>query len=231
MPAARTITASVVILGKTRMGCGVCVGGAIEATGLPVRLLPRNGICHKQSTPFRIGEVWEMSLRPRPGLDPPHTEDHDEWGAKRAGEVPDLFGFITRMARPHIGEPPGLFGGLLRFRSTGSAYLPKVGPRPPGSIAFWQTPRALVHAEYEGRHRYRLAGQPPLTVTYVGFEPPLPVIPAGSIVRLSLARWWANPNTPAEGEVCSLQLSGWFTRPRPLAPVSVPVGIPDEPPI
>ena len=39
---------------------------------------------------------------------------------------------------------------------------------------------------------------------------PLKNIPAGSLLRVSLARWWKHPNEEAAALSCHLQLSGWF---------------------
>jgi hypothetical protein len=138
------------------------------------------------------------------------VEDHDEWDAKRIAPMADFLGFIVRAGRPHVGEPTDLFGGMLQFRNTGSAYLPMVNPLPAWSVEFWVLPRPLTHSAFENKHRYRMAGHPGLVVTYVGHETPVLTIPAGTIVRLSLARWWTNPNAPEEGPGCALQLSGWL---------------------
>lgn len=200
----------VVILGKTKMGVGVCVGGMIESTGRPVRLFPVGATCHKSNTRFQIGDIWEMELRARPNPEPPHVEDHDERRARLVSSIPDLAAFIMRMARPHVGEPTALFEGRLKFRPTGTAFLGNCGPLPASSVGFWITPREMVFAPYEDRPRYLMPGEPRLRVPYVGFAPTEKVIPAGSLVRLSLARWWANPNAPDVGPTCSLQLSGWF---------------------
>jgi hypothetical protein len=45
-------------------------------------------------------------------------------------------------------------------------------------------------------------------ITYVGFEPAIELITHGSLVRVSLARWW-RPDDDSE-ERCYLQLSGWY---------------------
>ena len=51
---------------------------------------------------------------------------------------------------------------------------------------------------------------PPRGMKYVGEESPIKVIPAGTLVRLSLARWWTPDSEPNDGEKCYLQLSGWY---------------------
>ena len=45
---------------------------------------------------------------------------------------------------------------------------------------------------------------------FVGFQEPLAEIPAGALVRISLAHWWRPRDHPEEEERCYLQLSGWF---------------------
>lgn len=202
--------ARVVIVGRTHMGVGVCVGGMVEGTGKPVRLLPIDGTCHKPSIPFRVGEVWDMRIRPRMNPEPPHTEDHDECQAKKVGDVPDLAAYVRRHARVHEGEPHGLFGRLLHFRPTGTAYLPKVEVRPTWSVQFWTLPRPLRDESSDSKHRYVMEGATRFRVPHVGFGTPVGEIPAGTLVRVSLARWWLNPHLPEEGETCGLQLSGWI---------------------
>ncbi|MFH1320564.1 MAG: hypothetical protein ABII90_07920 [Bacteroidota bacterium] len=49
-------------------------------------------------------------------------------------------------------------------------------------------------------------------ISYVGFQNPVDKIPAGTLVRISLARWWS-PNE--DEERCYLQLSGWYDLPEP----------------
>ena len=46
---------------------------------------------------------------------------------------------------------------------------------------------------------------------YVGEESPIKVIPAGTLVRVSLARWWRPEDSEPNFEKrCYLQLSGWY---------------------
>src|SRR5262249_30308746 len=48
------------------------------------------------------------------------------------------------------------------------------------------------------------------TLTFVGFQEPLEVIPAGTLLRVSLAHWWRPKDKPEEELRCYVQLSGWF---------------------
>jgi hypothetical protein len=47
-----------------------------------------------------------------------------------------------------------------------------------------------------------------LKVKYVGLKEPIQIIPKGTLIRFSLARWWKK-NEDSE-EQCTLQLSGWY---------------------
>lgn len=204
----------VLIVGKTRMGAGVCVGG-ITSARKPVRLLPVGKHYHLPDTPFKIGDIWEMRLRPRAVLEPPHMEDHDEWDARKRGQAPDLFDLIPRVARVFGGDATGLFGGMLRFRPTGSGFLPRGVPSPAWSVEFWRLPRQLRLDPDREEARYVMFKPVRFSVPYVGHEPRVPVLPSGTLVRMSMARWHVNQNAPQEGETCALMMSGWFGIPPP----------------
>jgi len=200
----------VVIVAKTRMGAASCIGGLVESTGQAIRPLPVGGFCHPADPKFHIGEVWDMSLRPRPSLEAPHIEDHDAWNAHKVRTVPDLPGLIKQMARPWTVAAKLLFDGTLRWRRTGTGYIPRGGPLPKSSVGFWVLPQPLLLEAHEGRSHYLSVKGFRIKVPYVGFEEPVFRLPAGTLVRVSLARWWNNLHDPSEGETCSLQLSGWF---------------------
>jgi hypothetical protein len=201
----------VVIVGKTHMKNGICVGGIVVADGRPVRLLPVGQAWHQTNTPFQIGEIWDMDLAPRVPAVPPHVEDHDEQNAVRVGTVPNLSTYIIgQKTRPVIGAPSGLFSGRIAFRVSGTAYVDTQQPLPSNSVGFWILPHPLAYDPFNNKPRYRLGGPNPFLVTYVGVTPAIPTIPAGTLVRLSLARPWTNADDPAEHTRCSVQLSGWY---------------------
>ncbi len=200
----------VVIVGKTHMGGGVCVGGMVEQSGQSIRLLPVGGYCHPPNTPFEVGEVWEMVLSARTGLTPPHSEDHDEWNAKRVGKIVDLNAWIRGKRKPAIGEPSTLFGGHLQLTNKGKGFLRPNPPVPNWSTDFWELPHALIHYKDGDANRYRSEKGETFDVKHVGHQIPIPKIPRGSLVRVSLTRWSTMKEAPERGEECWLQLSGWF---------------------
>ena len=79
---------------------------------------------------------------------------------------------------------------------------------PEQSVGFWVADNALTKKEYNGvRYNY------PNTngwrsLKFVGFDTPVNIIPAGTILRVSLARWWKQDENTEER--CYLQLSGWY---------------------
>ena len=200
----------VVIVARTRMGDGVCIGGMIERTGKLVRLMPGNRSWQPADSAFRIGDIWEVNLRPRPHAKPPHVEDHNAWKAEKAGTIPDLVSFITSKASLMMGEPAGLFTGRVLQRPGGSGYIDTTRPLPEHSVGFWIPPRDLTLVLVDGKPKYRLDSPTPFRLAYVGFETPIPIIEAGSLVRLSLARPWMSAEDIAERKRCSVQLSGWY---------------------
>lgn len=64
----------VLVVSKTRMNSGVCVGGILE-TGQLVRLLKSNGYNQDDSTIFEIGRFYDIEYRERIDKKAPHVED------------------------------------------------------------------------------------------------------------------------------------------------------------
>jgi hypothetical protein len=119
----------------------------------------------------------------------------------------ELLGIVD----PWRGPVQSIFDGRLRTTSHGRAY---VGPQPPlpmGSVGFWVSASPLTmskHPASQGRRYWFPEGGQITSVAYVGMEPQLEVIPAGALVRFSLARWAAFPE--GSEERCYLQVSGSY---------------------
>lgn len=54
----------VLIVAKTKMGEGVCLGGLVLNTRRSVRLLPwdPSRFSHRMDTPFNLGDIWDLEL-------------------------------------------------------------------------------------------------------------------------------------------------------------------------
>jgi ATP-dependent DNA helicase RecQ len=97
---------------------------------------------------------------------------------------------------------------------------------------FW-APDQPLRLDCEGKRlRYRYpTSDGGRTLTFVGFQEPVPELPAGTLLRVSLAHWWRPKERPAEELRCFVQLSGWFLetataslQPLPRAPAPAMAG-------
>ena len=78
------------------------------------------------------------------------------------------------------------------------------------STGFWIPDRDLM-LRADAKHYDYPDGCVARGLSYVGEPKPLPLLPAGTLIRVSLARWWKPDDAePGFEERCYLQLSGWF---------------------
>lgn len=207
----------IVIVGKTKMKGGICIGGLAEDTAQPLRLIPPGATCNPTTTPYDIGDIWEMDVKQRRNANPPHVEDHDVLKRKKVGTIANLAEWLRNKISPWTDEPSDLFDGTIKFRGSGTAYVAESGPLPNHSTGFWIVPRVLEYCPFvdvQGKEhpKFALAGSQRLVLPYVGLVPPVPSIPARTMIRLSLSRPWttAPDHIKDERERHSVQLSGWF---------------------
>jgi ATP-dependent DNA helicase RecQ len=112
---------------------------------------------------------------------------------------------------PVTGGPEQLFDGLAQASPSGALYIAERTGLPSRSTMFWVADQPL-QLDCEGKRiRYRYpTGDGGRTLTFVGFQEPLAVVPAGTLLRVSLAHWWRPKDKPDEELRCYVQLSGWF---------------------
>lgn len=207
------LTMTVLIVSKTRMhGNNVCVGGFDLEVGRNVRLLTAQGYNQPTTTTYQIGEIWNVIYRPRVGCKPPHVEDVLVTSSSRAGVQPDLSVFIRGNCPVVVGPLNNAFGGLLQYTGSGSAFISRGAGVPDGSVCFWEASARLRRDDFETKIRYAFRqGFANRHISFVGFQTPVDEIPQGSVVRLSMARWWKPKDAPVEEpEKCYLQLSGYY---------------------
>ncbi len=209
--------ARVLIVAKTRMGeYSVCVGGLNLETNEGVRLLRSDGSNQPNDTRFEVGQVWELVFQPHYGITRPHVEDIRVMRETYIGPTSNLRNMLMQRVQPWCGEPDQLFEGKLLLERTG--YISRMRGLPSCSTGFWlpTCPLSQSLSFREGQPYYQIIMQPEdvfpavrkLFIKYVGFADPIGLIPAGTLVRVSLARWWQRPGT--DEERCYLQLSGWY---------------------
>ena len=199
------------------MGGGACIGGITE-TGKSVRLIPFNADPHDGANrEYNVGDIWEITAKPETSLIPPHNENivvYEKHLLHPAKDPTDLVSAIELLMPPKTGHPQELYEGLLKITGSGSLYIPAGDDVPPYSTTFWRPDQPLLRDTEGRRIRYRYATQNgEWTLTFVGFQEPVETIPAGTLLRVSLAHRWRPADEPEAEERHYAQLSGWFLEP------------------
>jgi ATP-dependent DNA helicase RecQ len=203
----------VLIVAKTHMKTGACLGGLALEDNRMLRLLPEHGYNHCADTEYQVGQVWEMELAPAGHITPPHVEDVCILNCKLVGNQDHLATFLRQRVRPWLGGPQALFQGLLQATSSGSGYISHQDGLPERSTGFWIADEHLQRADNNGKIRYHYpTGSGVRYLSYVGYELPMGYIHSGVLLRVSLARWWRPEDAPDLEERCYLQLSGWYLK-------------------
>ena len=206
----------VIILGKTKIDKGWkrCIGAVGIYDHRSYRLLTEDRKNFPQDTKFEIGDIWDLELRHVSDIEPPHTEDHLVLRAEKVPSTPfPAYLYIIKEIGAPVIFPKQLFDGKLKFAQNNKAYIWPGNKGLDYSTGFWRFSKDLhlCHDKY-GKARYAYCDNDiscdlenedlKLDVAYVGCEEAIDRIPAGSLLRFSLARW--------EGKPCYLMLSGWF---------------------
>lgn len=208
------------IVGRTRVGSSLrCIGGLCN-DGRSIRLLDPNAdpSAHGHwpvSAPYQLGQVWELEFHDRPDITPPHVEDVMVTSSTLLGTQPDPRAVILARVKPWQGDASVLFGGALGYTGNHNGYVSVSRGVPDRSTWFWFPDKDLTlrsdgnHYDYPMKMFLGVTQQRGLD--YVG-EPPAPAtIPANTLVRVSLARWWKPRDADDDFELrCYAQLSGWF---------------------
>ena len=204
----------VLIVAKTRMGKGACIG-AITEKGESVRLVLFNADPHDGANrEYEVGDIWEITGKPETSLIPPHNENfvvHKKSRLHTTENTKDLVSAIELLMPPKTGHPRVLYEGLLKTTGSGSLYVPSGDDVPPYSTTFWRTDKPLTRDTEAKRIRYHYPTENGgCTLTFVGFQEPLATIPAGTLLRVSLAHRWRPKDQPNVEERHYAQISGWF---------------------
>ena len=201
----------VLIVAKTHVHGRACVGGLALDDNRGLRLLESNGAHQPADTAYEVGQIWDLDCRPSPHLTPPHVEDTLVLKGHIVGHVPNMREFLKRRVHPWRGAPNQTFEDLVRPTYNGHGYVNDIMGVPAMSTGFWLPDRPLAYEVEEGKPYYRYPRDKGVRLLpYVGFAPPIDAIPAGTLVRLSLARWWRPDNASDVEARCYLQMSGWY---------------------
>ena len=218
----------VLIVAKTRRGTGACVGG-ITQDGRSVRLIAADAAHNEHAgLEYNVGDVWEIESHPDPDIVPPHVENIVVQAARHLKRADNLEAIIGRFMPPATGGPEKLFDGKLQHLSSGALFVAEQTGLPSRSTQFWITDQPLQRDCEGKRIRYRHpTNDGGRLLTFVGFQDPPEIIPAGTLLRVSLAHWWRPKDKPDEELRCHVQLSGWFFSPvaADVSPLHLPPGM------
>ena len=204
----------VLIVAKTRMGSGACIG-AITEKGESVRLIPFNADPHDGANrEYEVGDIWEIMGEPETSLIPPHNENlvvHKKSRIRTTKDMKDLVSAIELLMPPKTGHPRELYEGLLQNTESGRPHIAKRSGIPSYSTTFWRTDQPLTRDTQGRKVQYRYPTENgDCTLTFAGFQEPPETLPTGTLLRVSLAHWWKPEDTPEVDERCYAQISGWF---------------------
>ncbi len=204
----------VVIVAKTRMGAGACIGG-LTFSGQSVRLLAADAESNARfNQEYEVGDVWDVMYETPSSLAPPHVENIVVYDKRKLPPIDDLAAFVEQKTEPVYGGVNLLYGGMLQATKAGVQYIAERTGIPDFSTMFWRPDKPLQRCASAKRIRYVYpSSSGERSLTFVGFQEPLEQIPAGTILRVSLAHWW-RPREMPDGELrCYVQLSGWYLDP------------------
>lgn len=201
----------VLILSKTHFGNNVCVGGMELSSNKYVRLLyPPKPWYPFADTPFNIGDIWDIKFIDS-SIVVPHVEDVLVQSQNFLRKTPNIQKLIYESNAPiWKGCINNIFDGTLLWTGSGSGYLSeKINNYPSHSVGFWKSDKPLTMdndehyvyptGNYSQKRKFK----------YKGIPKALDVIPADTLLRVSLAKWWKASDSDLEKR-CYLQLSGWY---------------------
>lgn len=200
----------VLIVSKTKMGkTGCCIGGILIPEMKSVRLLNEDGSYHGLNTEYKIGQIYSVQYKEPDKLVPPHVENILITSKQLVKET-KVFDIIKKEQLQKIlweGNPNSIFQGCIKKTGSNNGYISK-DSIPEASTGFWMPDKDLSFTN-NNHYRYYTAEDNYCAFKYVGFDAPIDKIPARTIVRVSLAKWWAPEDIIIEKR-CYLQISGWY---------------------
>lgn len=201
----------VLIVARTHMKDRVCIGGLVLSTNKSIRLLTSDGSKQPSTAVYNVGQWWDLDFQSVAVPTPPHVEDVLVHNAKYIGNQVRLSTFLMERVKLWRGGIDQMFDGCLASARQSCFISEHITP-PNMSTGFWlpdvpleqaKNPHYyMLHTNSMVKDEYNVRDQV-LYIPYVGCSQALDIIPAGTLVRVSLARWF--------NRKCYLQLSGFYT--------------------
>lgn len=201
--------AIVLIVSKTQMRNGICVGGINEQTCELIRIHNERGGNLSCDAPYEIGDRWEMNIQNAwNARSKPHIEDKQTSPVKKINNI-GIQGVINFIKSHNFGDKL-VVGSLYEtfegcLINQGNKNFINRDDIPSFSTQFWIADTDLVYTKEFDKQYYKYKHT---RLKFVGYQNPINRIPAGTIIRLSLANWWDGDGSGEDR--CYLQLSGWY---------------------
>lgn len=200
----------VLIVSKTKYGeTQVCVGGVCVETNRFVRLLRTGGKYQPFNTELDIGDIWDISYSKVSNIQEPHNEDVILNSKKYIKHINNIATYIKSLGVPvWKGNIDNIYESKINWTYNGSGYISqRLQSYPRQSVGFWVSDKDLNYIN--GYYFYDNNGYGKRKINYKGTDTAESVIPKGTLIRFSLAKWWCPDDSNME-ERCYLQLSGCY---------------------
>lgn len=199
--------ANVLVVSKTKMGNNYTCIGSISNTGVYMRLLSFDNSNMLKDVEINIHDNLYIKYKKREDTKSPHNEDINLYFAKKISinNRPMLKVLDILSINIWRGAPSVLFNGKLKWSQSqwsSKGYISN-DDIPNNSVGFWIANKDL----YLNDNRYEyISDDSTCSIKYVGITKPQECIYKGTLIRVSLARWWDNHGA-FEDKKCYLQLS------------------------
>ena len=200
----------VLIVAKTFMKSAFCVGAYDLKTKMNIRLLTSSEENQPLDSKFEIGHIWDIDYLPRPNRIKPHVEDVLVQKARYVRVQTRLNEYLIKTVNIWEGGPEIIFNGKIKFPNGQSGFLEQKFSEIKQSVGFWLPDKDLELTVLDDHKHYFYFGEEQVfAFPYVGSNKVIDKITKGTLIRVSLARWWS-PNIDRQQKRCYCQLSGWY---------------------
>jgi hypothetical protein len=198
----------VLIVAKTMMKGAYCVGGYDMENKKNIRLLMSNESNQPLDTKFEIGQIWNIDYVSRSKIIYPHSEDVLIQDATFYSNIHNIADFLKENVNIWRGSPDVIFDNKIFFQVGKSGVLDS-DKSLNYSVGFWIADKDLELSILDNQKHYIYFDCQPYFFPYVGLKDRIERIPKGTVLRVSLTRWWS-PNKDIFAQKCYCQLSGWY---------------------
>jgi hypothetical protein len=191
------------------MSRAFCIGAYDMDNHKNIRLLTSEGNNQPLDTHFEIGQIWNIDYVQRDNIVRPHTEDILIEKIEFIENINNITDYLTKHVPIWRDEPSNIFNGKVNFPIGKAGFIEQRNASLDQSVGFWIPDKSLELTILEDKKHYLYFGEQVYSFPFVGAMGKVETIPRGTLLRVSLTRWWS-PNPNQFQKRCYCQLSGWF---------------------